>query len=573
MNTSTRLIFASLLLAGCAQLPEKTAPEPAPAATMAAVPAAAVLPDVELSPELLYEYLLTEFASQRGHKALAVEGSAELARKTRDPRLAKRAAQLALESGDMNRAVEAFRFWQETEPDSDMAARMLSQLLLRGGRLEEARVEFEKVLKADVPNVGVTFLQIYPMVAAYPDKAAALHLVRELAAPYKNVSEVHWVVAQLARASGNDALALSEVRIAHALRPAWHLPVALEAQLLQKSAPQQGLALLAKYLSDHPEAGEIRLQYARSLLEQKQYPEARAEFQRLATDSPDNVELAFAVAMISLQLNDLPAAEAELRQALGRGGSGRDAVEYFLGQLNEAKEDEADALIHYREVKGGEYQFAANLRVVYLLSKQGKTDEARAYLQQAQPATLTQRAQMALIDAQLLRMAGRHAEAYRALQQGLVAMPNEPELLYEAGMLSDTLGRYDESEQLLRRLILIKPDYAQAYNALGYSMLVRNVHVATALELVEKALQLSPDDYAIMDSVGWGYFLNGRLDESIAMLRRAYAGNPDPEIAAHLGEVLWTKGEKDEAMRIWQDSLKAHPDSAQLKTVMKRLAP
>lgn len=566
-------MFASLLLAGCAQLPEKKAPEPVPAAEQPPVQAAAVLPDVELTPELLYEYLLTEFASQRGHNALAVEGSAELARKTRDPRLAKRAAQLALESGDMNRAIDAFRFWLEVEPDADMAHRMLSQLLLRGGRLDEARVEFEKVLKADVSNVGLIFLQIYPMVAAYPDKNASLRLVRELASPYPKVGEVHWVVAQLARASGNDALALSEVRLAHELRPAWHLPVALEAQLLQKSDPQQGLALLARYLSEHPESGEIRLQYARSLLEQKQYAQARVEFQHLSADSPDNVELAFAVAMISLQLNDLQAAEAELRQALGRGGSGHDAVEYFLGQLNEAKEDEADALIHYREVKSGEYQFAANLRVVYLLSKQGKIDEARDYLQQARPATLAQRAQIALVDAQLLRTAGRNADAYRVLQQALLTSPSEPELLYEAGMLSDALGRYDESEQLLRRLILVKPDYAQAYNALGYSMLVRNVHVADALALVEKALQLSPDDYAIMDSVGWGYFLNGRIDESIEMLRRAYAGNPDPEIAAHLGEALWKRGDKDEAQHIWQDSLKAHPDSAPLKDVMKRLVP
>ncbi|MFA6922372.1 MAG: tetratricopeptide repeat protein, partial [Gallionella sp.] len=337
--------------------------------------------------------------------------------------------------------------------------------------------------------------------------------------------------------------------------------------------PQQSLALLSHFLSDHPQAGEIRLQYARALLEQKQYKAARDEFQRLSAESPDNVELAFAVAMISLQLNDLPAAEAELRQALGKGGRGQDAVEYFLGQLNEAKEDETEALLHYREVKSGEYQFAANLRAVYLLSKQGKLAEARAYLQQAQPASLTQRVQIILIEAQILRAAGQSAEAYRVLQRGLATMPNETELLYEAGMLGDVLGYFEESERLLRRLIQIKPDYAHAYNALGYSLLLRNVRINDALALVEKALLLAPDDYAIMDSVGWGYYLNGKLDDSVKMLRNAYAGNPDPEIAAHLGEVLWMRGDKDEAVKIWQESLKAHPDSVPLQAVMKRLLP
>ncbi|MFA6922100.1 MAG: hypothetical protein WC216_09675, partial [Gallionella sp.] len=186
MNKFNSLIVAGLLLTGCAQLPRTPVPEPVsePKPAVQAVPAPAektALPDVELSPELLYEFLLTEFASQRGHKALAVEGSADIAQKTRDPRLAKRAAQLALESGDMNRAVDAFRFWQETDPDAEMATRMLSQLLLRGRRLDEARVEFEKVLRADVPNVGLIFMQIYPMVAAYPDKPAVLHLMRDLA--------------------------------------------------------------------------------------------------------------------------------------------------------------------------------------------------------------------------------------------------------------------------------------------------------------------------------------------------------------------------------------------------------
>lgn len=569
MNNFRYLIIAALLLAGCAHKPVV----PLQAAPEVVAEVDPVLPNVELSSELLYEYLLTEFANQRGHKALAVEGSRELAQKTRDPRLAKRAAQLALESGDMNGTIAAFRFWRETEPTAVMATRVLSSLLMRGGKLEEARVEFVKVLKSEEPKVGPIFMQIYPLAASYPDKAASLQLMRDLSAPYPDVAEAHWVVAQLAQIAGQERLSLDEVRKAARLRPEWDAPATLEASLLRKSDPLQSLEVLRRYLAGYPKAGEVRLQYARALLEQKQYKAARDEFQILAKEAPDNVELAFAVALISLQMNDLAGAEAQLRDALAKGGKGLDAVEYFLGQLSEAKEDETEALVHYGEVRTGEYQFSAQLRIAYLLSKQGKMTEARQQLARIQAVTPAQRVQVAMIEAQLLSQAGQLSEAYQVLEQGLAAFPANTDLLFEAGMLADKLGKYDASEKLLRKLIKIKPDHAHAYNALGYSMLERNVRVAEAVLLVEKALELTPDDHAIMDSVGWGYYRSGRLDESVAMLRKAYAGNSDPEIAAHLGEVLWIRGDKAEAEKIWQESLKSHPDSVPLQAVMKRYLP
>jgi Flp pilus assembly protein TadD len=156
------------------------------------------------------------------------------------------------------------------------------------------------------------------------------------------------------------------------------------------------------------------------------------------------------------------------------------------------------------------------------------------------------------------------------LSQGLEELPSHPDLLYETAMLADKLGKHDVAEQLLRKLIQLQPTHAHAHNALGYSLLERNERIDEALELVEKALELAPEDPAIMDSVGWGYYRNGRLDDSVNMLRRAYAANPDPEIASHLGEVLWVRGDKDEARKIWQDSLKDHPDNALLQAAIKK---
>ena len=561
------IVVCSLLLAACAQPPQR----PQPVAQQAE--AAPVLPNIELSDELIYEFLLTEIANQRGYKAMAAAGSTAMARKTRDPRLARRAAQLAFESGDVNKSIIAFKQWQEIEPTSPVAGRMLSSILLRGGKLDEAQLELSKVLKAEQANPGNAFMQTFQLVAPYPDKPAALELMRNLAQPYPNIAEAHWSVAQLAQMAGNSGLALDEVRQARNLRPDWDMAVSLEAQLLQKKAPQQGLELLRRYLSDHPDTREIRLQYARALLEQKQYRPARDEFQRLAKDSPDSPDLAFAIALISLQLNDLQGAEAQLQQSLNKGKKEQDTVQYYLGQLSEAKENEDEAMAYYREVKGGEYQFAAQLRVAYLLNKRGMLEEAREHLHQLQADSNQQRVQLLLIEAQLLRDAKRPEDAYQILQQGLTKLPNHPDLLYEAAMLADKTGRPEVFEQMMRKLIQIKPDHAHAYNALGYSFLERSERIPEAVELVEKALQLAPDDVAIMDSVGWGYYRLGRLDESVKLLQRAFAGNPDPEIASHLGEVLWVRGNKEEAKRIWRDSLKANPGNALLQAVIKKFIP
>jgi tetratricopeptide (TPR) repeat protein len=260
-------------------------------------------------------------------------------------------------------------------------------------------------------------------------------------------------------------------------------------------------------------------------------------------------------------------------QALIKGKKDQDTVQYFLGQLSEAKENLEEAISHYREIKGGEHLFTAQLRVAFLLSKRGKLDEAITWLQQVQTENNQQRVQLLLVEAQLLREAKRRTEAYTVLQQGLLKLPNHPDLLYETAMLADSIGKADEFERLMRRLIVLKPDYAHAYNALGYSLLERNERIPEAVSLVEKALQLTPDDPAIMDSVGWGYYLSHRLIDSLILLRRAFAANQDPEIAAHLAEVLWVHGEHEEARAIYQDSIKANPGNAQLQNVAKKFFP
>jgi len=582
MKLTHCLIMSSLLLTACAQPlqrtdstqplePQEQMAEASPHGPLPEVEP--VLPNIDLSKELVYEFLLTEIANQRGYKSLAEEGSAAMTKKTRDPRIARRAAQLAFESGDLNKSINAFRQWQEIEPASPLAGRMLSSILLRSGKLDEARLELSKLLKMAEANPGNTFMQIFQLLAAYAEQPAVVELIRGLAQPYPQIPEAHWVVAQLAQLGGNYELALDEVEQARRLRPDWNMAVSLEAQLLQKKAPQQGLEILRRYLSDFPDASEIRLQYARMLLEQRQYESSRNEFQHLSKDNPENPELIFAIALISLQLNDLQGAEMQLNEALKKGKKEQGTVQYYLGQLSEAKEKKEEALAHYRQVKDGEYQFAAQLRIVYILNKSGNQKEALEHLQNMQPNSNQQRVQLLLIEAQFLNEAKQVEKAYQVLQQGLTKLPNHPDLLYEAAILADKAGKHDVFEQLMRKLIQIRPDHAHAYNALGYGLLERNERIPEAVKLVEKALQLAPNDPAIMDSVGWGYYRMGKLDESINLLKRAFASNPDPEIASHLGEVLWMSGDKEQAKQIWQESLKANPGNAMLRAVIQKFIP
>jgi tetratricopeptide (TPR) repeat protein len=347
----------------------------------------------------------------------------------------------------------------------------------------------------------------------------------------------------------------------------------LEAQLLMPTEPKQALASLRDFLQGQPTRKEVRLFYARALLEQKNYVESRVQFQQLLTESPGNPELAFAVALLSLQMGELGRAEKELQESLAQGKKDTDTVHYYLAQLSEAKKDDVMALAEYRLVRVGEYVFAARLREAYLLSKGAKLKEARAVLKAVPVSNNQQRVTVALVEAQLLRDAKQLEASQQVLLDALDKLPNHPQLLFEAAMVADKLGKIDQFEQMLRKLLQVAPDHAQAYNALGYSFLDRNVRIEEGMQLVQKAYQLEPNDAAITDSVGWGYYRLGKMDKSAEFLRKAFALNTDPEIAAHLGEVLWVQGNKDEAIKVWQDTLKEHPDSTVLRALIKKFVP
>jgi len=577
--------MAFVVFAGCAATPpqpattgedpqdESDAGAPAGEAQAAALEPEdrSALPDQELTENLLYEFLLAEIAGQRGNTALSAQAYVDLAKRTRDPRIARRATEVALYARMNNAAIDAATIWHETEPGSTRPLQALAGLLIAAGRYDEALPNLKKLLAGSASDPANGFAQLTRTLANAQDKQAALKLVQRLAADYPKLAGAHFAVARAAVSAGDERFALEEARKAEQLRPDWEAAVLLEAQLMQKVSVDQAASLLAGYLKKYPAARETRLAYARLLVAQKRFGEARAEFQKLMAGVPDSSDMAFAVALLSLQLKDYDAAEKYLKGLIESPYRDKDGVRLYLGQVAEERKNLPEALHWYGEVGEGEQYVQAQIRYAQVLARQGKLDEARARLQQAAAKNSQQRVQLILAEAQLLRDANQPKTAFDLVGQALERLPNDPELLYDYAMLAEKIERVDILEASLRKLIEIRPEHAHAYNALGYSLADRNQRLPEARELIEKALKLAPDDSFIIDSMGWVLYRMGDLKDSLGYLRRAFAGRPDPEIAAHLGEVLWAMGDRAEAERVWGEATRETPDNETLANTIKRL--
>jgi len=564
-------VVAALMLSACAQAPARQSAEAAPEVQSKA--RVEPLPQQELTGQILYQTLLAEIAGQRGNLDLSASAYMDLARSTRDPRVARRAAEMALHGRNLDMALQATRLWVEIDPESSQAHQMMAGLLVSANRLDELQPHVAKLLAQEGENLSDGLMRLNRLFARYPDKKTVLPMVEQLTQPYIGLPEAHFARAQAALNAAEWRRGVAEADKALDLRPDWDLAVMLKAQLQRADSPEAAIETLRSYLAGHPQAREVRLQYARNLVGARKFSQARTEFQRLLGDFPGNVDVIYAVAVLSVQLSDWEAAEENFKKLLGKDFAEIDTVRLYLGQIAEERKQFDAALRWYAEVAPGEQYLAAQLRIAQLLAKQGNLDAGRRHLQEARAAGNADRIQLLLAESQLLRDGGRTKEAYELLAGSLAAQPEQPELLYESALLAEKLGRHEAMEASLRKLIRLKPEHAHAYNALGYSFAERNQRLEEAEQLVVKALQLSPDDPFIIDSMGWVLYRKGDNQGALTHLQRAFLIRPDPEIAAHLGEVLWALGRRDEAKRIWQEAAKVHPGNEVLAEVIKRFAP
>ena len=545
----------------------ETAVDPA---VEAAEKAQAALPKQPLTSDILFRFLVAEVAGQRGAIDIAQSTYLDLARQTRDPRIARRAAEISVFARDTAGALEATRLWAAAEPDSARAQQTLAALLLNEGKFGEAEPVLRTLLKEDSAN---GFLHLSALMGKMRDTVAALELVERLAADYPTLPEARFAVAQAAASAGRFEAAVVALRQADSLRPGWETAALMRAQILAKTSNAEALAFMRTFLAAHADAREVRLAYARTLVNSNQFTEARAEFVRLLGDFPRNAEVSFAAGLLSLQMGDVDAARDLLTRTLEYNPRDPDTVQYYLGQAAEQMKQPEVAAAHYAEVKTGNYLVPARARQAALLARAGRPDEARALLAATRGENDAQNVRLIQAQAELLRDSREHGAVFDVLSDGLKRYPDSADLLYDRAMAAEKLGKLDVLETDLRRVIVLRPDDAQAYNALGYTLADRTDRLAEALTLLDKALSLAPQDPFILDSMGWAQYRAGNLVRAQEYLERAYKVRPDPEIAAHLGEVLWARGQRDEAGMLWQTSLQTHPQNEVLLETLRRLKP
>lgn len=563
------LALASLSLVGCASSGIKPAQRVAQTATTAPAPRPAP-PKQDLTSPLLYGMLIGEVAGQRNQPALAAHAYLELARTTQDYRIAQRAAEFALQAREPDKALEAARLWLDLEPTSPTARQTVAILLVNLGKLEDARPYLLQLLASDPSTAPTAFLQLNSIFAKQTNKRQVLQLVQSLADAYPNLPEAHLAVSQAALIANEPQLSQREADIALQLRPGWEPPAILKGLNAQRLSPDAARAYYEPYLQANPKARDVRLNYARFLVRERNYAEANRQFKILLEQFPDNYDVTLAVGLLSLQLKDYAAAEAYLKRAMPLAKD-PDVVKLYLGQLEEERGRFDQAKQWYASVDAGEQYLPAQIRYAGVLVKQNDLVGARKYLRALPAAYPAQKVQLWLAEAQVLRDAKAYKESFNLLGDALKQMPNNIDLLYEQAMSAEKLNRLDVMEKNLRKVIKLKPDYAHAYNALGYTLADRTTRYAEARALIDKALALSPDDPFIVDSLGWVQFKSGQTQEAVATLRRAYEIKQDPEIAAHLGEVLIAQGQREEAERVIQTALKDNPDQESLLNVAKKL--
>ncbi|NNE62835.1 MAG: tetratricopeptide repeat protein [Gammaproteobacteria bacterium] len=519
-----------------------------------------------------YHLLVAELAISRGQTQLAVEHYLQLAKSQQNPAIAERAVRVAVYGEDLAAAVEAAQRWVELDPERTEAQQVIAAIYIRQDRVDDAFAYLVGVIEKSEISDKQLFGSLIGVLAREKNTSTVMAVSRKIADKYPKRPYALYLHAMLS-AQGNKpdealryidrALDLEEIEGAHNARA---------KLLLQLGRREEAVFSLERAVKSFPNDKNLRMTYARLLVDMKQYEKARVEFERLYAESPEDDELLYTLGLLSLESQRLDDAEKYLLKLIETGKREGEAL-YYLGRINEGRQQYDDAIGWYQRVHDGQYQFDARLRIADMLGKSGRFEEANDYLKSMLKGSQSHASLVRIYMAQgdLMRSVERYDEAIEVYNTALEVVPGNNDLLYARALTAENIDRLDILEADLRAILKTEPDNAHALNALGFTLADRTERYEEAYELIKRALDIMPEDPAIIDSFGWVNYRLGNYDEAIRLLRRALSRYEDAEIAAHLGEVLWVSGKKEEARTVWQKALKKSPGDPLIEDVMRRL--
>jgi tetratricopeptide (TPR) repeat protein len=523
--------------------------------------------------DVIYQILIGELAGKEGNLGLATAAYQGAALSVDDPRVAERATRVALFSGQDQAALEMAQHWLRLEPESLEAWKILAVLHARRSELAPSVEYFEKIIAATRDQKGGGFRLAGALLIQDVKRDQAMPVMSELSARHPEDYEAAFTLSSVAFSfkQYEDAIAAAEQGLA--LNPdSDEMRLLRNRVWLLMGETDRALNDIEAMVKAGPENVDIRLTYAQMLVEVRRYDAAREQFEIIVARQPDNVDLLYTLGLLNVEIQDFDDAERYLLTVLQMGKHTQEAS-YYLGRISERRGSNKEAIGWYLRVTEGEFLYEAQTRIAIQLANLGYLDKAQTNLSQLRLAVSTaeERVRLYLLEASLLEEAGRKQEAYQLYTNALKDYPDNEDLLYARGMLSERLDRVDLLEQDMKQILKRSPNHAAALNALGYTLADRTERFEEALKYIQEALRVNPDDPAILDSMGWVQYRLGNLDEAERYLRRAHAMLSDDEIASHLGEILWVRGNRDEANAIIQDALKQFPDSQYLKKLIRRI--
>jgi tetratricopeptide (TPR) repeat protein len=521
-----------------------------------------------------YDLVVAEIALNQGNTELAIERYSNLAKSQDNPAIAERAVRIAVYGQDLETAIEVAQRWVELEPERIEARQVIATIYVRQGKADEAFGYIDSLIETSDLDDAQLFPPLLGILAREKNAETVLSVSQRLAEKYPDRAYAQYLHGMLAAQNGQAEISLEYLDRSLALEEIDGVHAARARVLLRLGRAVEAVASLEKAVAGNPDNQNLRLTYARLLVDIKEYDKARAQFEKLHEAAPDDAELLYTLGLLSLESQRLDDAEKYMMM-LVRMDERDGEAQYYLGRIYENRKQYDRAIDWYEEVHVSDYQFDARLRIADMLGLSGQTDEAIEHLDAMLKGSQSNGSLVRIYVAkgELLRMARRYEEAMTVFNTALGIIPGNSDLLYARALVAERLGRIDQLEADLKFILKTEPDNAHALNALGFTLADQTDRFEEAYDYLKRAIEIMPDDPAIIDSLGWVQYRMGNYDEAESLLRTALSRFEDAEIAAHLGEVLWVKGKQQEARGIWQKALKKSPDDPTLLKVMQRFIP